>query len=325
MITDNHHRVINYLRLSVTDNCNMRCQYCMPAEGIAFSPTKELLTWDEMFVLCTNLVQLGITKIRITGGEPFVRKGLMDFLTRIAVLKGLQEISITTNATLIGEHIDALKALGIVGINVSMDSLDKERFNNITRRNYFDTVLANVHQLLQKGFKVKINCVVMNGVNHDDIIPFLNFAHAYNADVRFLEEMPFNGHSKGFDGIEWDYIKILGHIRSRFPLVEPMPSAAGATAQNYTIKGRLGSFGIIPSFSRTFCGTCNRLRVSARGELQTCLYTNEGTDLKKYLRPYTDEATLRAVILSAAGKRFKDGFEAEEKNEFKKSMSLIGG
>ena len=325
MLIDNYNRVINYLRLSVTDNCNMRCQYCMPEEGVAFSTLKELLSWEQMFLLATTFIELGIKKIRITGGEPFVRKGLMDFLHRLATVDGLEEISITTNATLIGEHIDALKKLNILNINVSMDSLDKARFNAITRRNYFDVVLNNVHQLLQNGFNVKINCVVMGGQNTEDIIPFINFANDYNVDIRFLEEMPFNGHSKGFNGLEWDYIKIMGHIQSQFPEIQRMQSAPSSTSENYTIQNRKGSFGIIPSFSRTFCGTCNRVRVSATGELQTCLYTNESVSFKKILSEIPDISLIKPFIYAAIQSRFKDGFEAEEKTAFKKSMSLIGG
>lgn len=325
MLIDNHGRVINYLRLSVTDNCNMRCQYCMPAEGIAFSPSKELLTWDEMFLLASTFVELGIKKIRITGGEPFVRKGLMEFLHRLAAVEGLEDISITTNATLIGEHIAALKKLNILNINVSMDSLDKERFNTITRRDYFDVVLNNVHRLLQNGFNVKINCVVMGGQNTDDIIPFINFANDHDVDVRFLEEMPFNGHSKGFDNLEWDYKKIMGVIQSSFSAIHPVSSVAGSTSENYIIDNRKGSFGIIPSFSRTFCGTCNRIRLSAKGELQTCLYTNESISLKKVVSENMNAQSVKPLIIKAIESRFKDGFEAEEKTIFKKSMSLIGG
>jgi cyclic pyranopterin phosphate synthase len=297
----------------------------MPAEGIAFSPSKELLSWDEMFLLASTFVELGINKIRITGGEPFVRKGLMAFLQRLSKVEGLQEISITTNATLIGEHIAALKELNILNINVSMDSLDKERFNAITRRGYFDVVMNNVHRLLQNGFNVKINCVVMGGQNTEDIIPFLDLANDHNVDVRFLEEMPFNGHSKGFDGLEWDHKKIMALIQSRFPAMRRIPSAASSTSENYVIENRRGSFGIIPSFSRTFCGTCNRIRVSARGELQTCLYTNESLSFKKILSEKTDKESIKPIIVKAIKSRFKDGFEAEEKTTLKKSMSLIGG
>ncbi len=303
----------------------MRCQYCMPAEGVAFSHNSELLSWDEMYLLAATFIELGITKIRITGGEPFVRKGLMDFLHRLATIKGLEEISITTNATLIGEHITDLKALGILNVNVSMDSLDKTRFNFITRRDYFDVVYSNLLQMLHSGFNVKINCVVMHGLNTDDILPFIDFAHEHNTAVRFLEEMPFNGHNKSFEKIEWDFLKIIDHIQTKFPQIQRMNDSASSTSENYTIQNRRGSFGVIPSFSRTFCGTCNRIRVSAKGELQTCLYTNESVAFKKLLQQHAQPDLIKPLILAAIDNRFKDGFEAEEKNEFKKSMSLIGG
>ena len=325
MLIDNHNRIIDYMRLSVTDNCNMRCQYCMPAEGVVFSNKNELLTWDEMFLLANAFIESGIKKIRITGGEPFVRKGLMEFLERLTKVDGLEDISITTNATLIGDHIQTLKSLNIRNINVSMDSLDKTRFNKITRRDYFDTVMANVHQLIKNDFNVKINCVVMNGENTDDIIAFVNFANDYNIDVRFLEEMPFNGDGNGFERLEWNYVKIMDHIQSHFKNITRLPALPSSTSQNYIIQNRKGSFGIIPSFSRTFCGTCNRIRVSAKGELQTCLYTNESVAFKKILGGLTDTASLKPFILKAIKSRFKDGFEAEEKTEFKRSMSLIGG
>lgn len=325
MLIDNHNRIIDYLRLSVTDNCNMRCQYCMPAEGVVFSKKEELLTWEEMLLLSRAFIESGIKKIRITGGEPFVRKGLMEFLHQLAKVEGLEDISITTNATLIGAHIQELKNLNIRNINVSMDSLNKERFNRITRRDYFDTVMDNVQQLIKNDFNVKINCVVMNGQNTDDIISFINFANDYNVDVRFLEEMPFNGDNKGFERIEWDYVKILNHIQSNFQNISRIPSLPSSTSQNYSIENRKGSFGIIPSFSRTFCGTCNRIRVSAKGELQTCLYTNESAKFKNILAQFTDTESIKPYILKAINSRFKDGFEAEEKNEFKRSMSLIGG
>lgn len=325
MLIDNHDRIIEYMRLSVTDNCNMRCQYCMPAEGVVFSNKKDLLTWDEMLLLAKAFIESGIKKIRITGGEPFVRKGLMEFLNKLAQVDGLEDISITTNATLIGDHIQELKNLHIRNINVSMDSLDKTRFNRITRRDYFDVVMNNVHQLLLNDFNVKINCVVMNGENTEDIIPFVNFANDHNVDVRFLEEMPFNGDNKGFERLEWNYVKIMDHIQSNFKNITRLPALPSSTSQNYSIENRKGSFGIIPSFSRTFCGTCNRIRVSAKGELQTCLYTNENVAFKKILSEFTDTASIKPFIVKAIKSRFRDGFEAEEKNEFKRSMSLIGG
>lgn len=325
MLIDNHRRPINYLRLAVTDNCNLRCQYCMPAEGVQFAHKDELLSWDELYLMASTFVEMGIDKIRITGGEPFVRKGLMDFLERLARLDGLEEISITTNATLIGPHIQRLKQLDITKINVSFDSLDKARFNHITRRDHFDTVMANVQGMMEEGFDVKLNCVVMDGKNTEDIIPFIEFAQQYPISVRFLEEMPFNGQSSGQAALKWDYIAILEHIKAHFGQLKKLPSAPSSTSLNYTIKGAKGAFGVIPSYSRTFCGTCNRVRVSAKGEMQTCLYATETIDLKSLIRENRNISGLKFSIYTAMQARYKDGFEAENQSVTKRSMTLIGG
>ncbi|MBD8487989.1 GTP 3',8-cyclase MoaA [Echinicola sp. CAU 1574] len=325
MLIDNHGRNINYLRLSVTDNCNLRCQYCMPEEGVNFAHKKDLLTWEEMYTLAKAFVEMGINKIRITGGEPFVRKGLIEFLEKINQLTNLEEISITTNATLIGPHIAQLKKLGITTINVSFDSLDKARFNHITRRDQFDVVMANIYQMMEEGFDVKLNCVVMDGKNTDDIISFIKFVQKHPISVRFLEEMPFNGQSNEKPVLKWDYISIIEHIKSEFGDLERLPAPPTSTSLNYKVKNAKGSFGVIPSYSRTFCGTCNRVRVSAKGEMQTCLYATETIDLKSLLREYTNISELKFSIYTALQARHKDGFEAEKGSVTKKSMTLIGG
>jgi len=325
MLIDNHGRPINYLRLAVTDNCNLRCQYCMPAEGVQFAHKHELLNWEELFIMAQTFVEMGIDKIRITGGEPFVRKGLMDFLEKLESINGLKEISITTNATLIGPHIQKLKQLGITKINVSFDSLDKDRFNHITRRDQYDTVMSNIRRMMEEGFDVKLNCVVMDGKNSEDIIPFIHFVQENPISVRFLEEMPFNGQSSGQAALKWDYIAIMEHIKTHFGTLEKLPSAPSSTSLNYRIKGAKGEFGVIPSYSRTFCGTCNRVRVSAKGEMQTCLYATETIDLKSLVRENRNISGLKFSIYTAMQARHKDGFEAESQSVTKKSMTLIGG
>lgn len=321
MLFDNHGRRMNYLRLSVTDNCNLRCQYCMPSELMHFARTSELMTWEEMLTLTQAFVGLGVDKIRITGGEPFARKGLMCFLEKLARLPGLKNTSLTTNATLIGPYLQVLKDLGITHVNVSLDSLDQQRFYQITRRNYLPTVLYNTYRMLDMGFEVKINCVVMDK-NIQDIVPMIHFANEHNLTVRFLEEMPFNGRETAKSALELDYIKILAHIKAHFPEIERLPTPINATATNYKVVGKKGVFGIIPSFSRTFCGACNRIRVSAKGELQTCLYATESSNLRTFINN-TDK--LKAQIQKALSKRHSTGFDAENHSVLKKSMSVIGG
>jgi molybdenum cofactor biosynthesis protein A len=327
MLIDNHNRKINYLRLAVTDRCNLRCNYCMPAEGIKFAKKENLLTLAELQLLSTIVVDQGIDKIRLTGGEPFVRKDLMPLLETLAGLEGLKEISITTNATLIGPHIGDLKRLGIRNINVSMDAIQEETFKSITRRDHYHTVYDNLMRLIQEDFNVRINFIVLEGQNIQDILPMLTLQEQYPVSVRFLEEMPFNGGSKNFDSIAWNYKKILEYITGAYPDVRKLPAPATSTSINYEIAGHKGSFGLIPSFSRTFCGTCNRLRITATGDVITCLYGKPKTNIREVIRGGNANENLRKAILAAIGQREKTGFEAQQAYEgiFENSMTSIGG
>ncbi len=327
MLIDNHNRKINYLRLAVTDRCNLRCNYCMPSEGINFSKNDKLFTIDELARLSKIMVEMGVDKIRLTGGEPFVRKDLMVLLRQLSTLDGLQDISITTNATLIGPYIDELKELGIKNINVSLDAINRETFERITRRDQYDTVHNNLIRLITEGFNVRINFIALEHQNIQDILPILELMKHYPVSVRFLEEMPFNGGSKKFNTIAWDYKRILEHIRSEYPEIEKLESPKTSTSINYKIKGHAGTFGLIPSFTRTFCGSCNRLRISATGDVITCLYGKPKMNLRTLMRNENAEENVKKEILRAVGSRAKTGFEAQEKHTgvFDSSMTSIGG
>lgn len=327
MLVDNHNRKINYLRLAVTDRCNLRCNYCMPSEGIDFLQSDKLFTIEELCVLSGVLVDQGIDKIRITGGEPFVRKDLMVLLKYLSEQRELKDISITTNATLIGPYIGELKELGIQNINVSLDAINRETFERITRRDQYDTVFGNLERLIAEEFNIRINFIVLNGQNIQDIIPIMELQKYYPVSVRFLEEMPFNGGSRTFNSIHWDYKKILSHIGEYFPDHELLPAPATSTSTNYKIKGHKGTFGLIPSFSRTFCGSCNRLRISASGDVITCLYGKPSLNLRELLRGENGTEAVRMAILQAIGSRAKTGFEAQNgfKDVFEASMTSLGG
>ncbi|KAB7530716.1 GTP 3',8-cyclase MoaA [Flagellimonas olearia] len=328
MLIDNHGRQINYLRLAVTDRCNLRCNYCMPSEGIDFVQNDRLLSIPELKKVSEILVSQGIDKIRITGGEPFVRKDLMVLLRHLAQLEGLKDISVTTNATLIGPHIDELKALGITNINVSLDSINRETFERITRRKQFDTVHDNLIRLITEGFNVRINFIVLEGQNEQDIIPILDVMKHHEVSVRFLEEMPFNGGSKNFNTIKWNYKAILEHIAGTFPNYQKLESPKESTSINYKIDGHKGTFGIIPSFSRTFCGSCNRLRITATGDVITCLYGKPKANLRDMIREESSEEKVKETILKTIGSRAKTGFEAQNEHSntvFDNSMTSIGG
>ena len=327
MLVDNHNRTINYLRLAVTDRCNLRCNYCMPSEGIDFAKNDKLFTIDELSRLSSILVSQGINKIRITGGEPFVRKDVMTLLRQLSDLEGLEDISITTNATLIGPFIDELKQLGIKNINVSLDAIDKATFERITRRDQYDVVHNNLIRLITEGFNVRINFIALDGQNTQDILPILELTKHYDVSVRYLEEMPFNGGSKTFKTIAWDYKRILEHIKEAYPDYYKLESPKTSTSINYKIPGFKGSFGVIPSFSRTFCGSCNRLRISATGDVITCLYAKASTNLRDIMRGSDSEERIKAEILKAIGSRSKTGFEAQKQHStvFESSMTSIGG
>ena len=326
LLFDNHGREMSYLRLAVTDRCNLRCTYCMPAEGISYLPEKKLLSWEEMLRIVHVLNQLGIRKVRITGGEPFVRPGLMEFLQELAKIENL-EICLTTNGVLLENHLDSLQNLGIKNVNLSLDSLDSERFFKITRRNDFDQVYRNLMRMIEANFIVKLNAVVMHGMNETDILPLVNFTKKHPVSVRFIEEMPFNGSGLVEEKLFWDYRRILSHIKTEFPHIEEVPMAYGETSKNYHVPGFMGDVGIIAAFSRTFCGSCNRIRVTSLGQVKTCLYDDGVFDLKEYLRLGVSDEDLKNTMIKIFGERPKDGFEAENnrKGVINESMTSIGG
>ena len=327
MLVDNHNRTINYVRLAVTDRCNLRCNYCMPSEGIDFAENDKLFTIEELSRLSAILVSMGVDKIRITGGEPFVRKDLMVLLRNLSKITALNDISVTTNATLIGPYINELKTLGITNINVSLDAIDRDTFERITRRDQYDIVHNNIIRLITEGFNVRINFIALEGQNTQDILPVLELTKHYDISVRFLEEMPFNGGSRSFDSIAWDYKRILAHIAEVYPEYYKLESPETSTSINYKIPGFKGTFGVIPSFSRTFCGSCNRLRISATGDVITCLYAKSSMNLRDIIRGENAEDKIKEHILKAVGNRAKTGFEAQKKYKdvFSNSMTSIGG
>ena len=328
MLIDNHNRVINYVRLAVTDRCNLRCFYCMPEEGITYVKREELLSFEEMERLMKVLAGHGIEKLRITGGEPFLRKGMFEFLERMAAIDGLNQIHITTNGTMTKGKVDHLKKIGISSVNLSLDSLDKQRFFDITRRDEFDTVMETLNELLEEDIPTKVNCVVMDGQNIDDILPMVNLAKDKPISVRFIEEMPFNGTGDHPETLFWTSAKTLEYIQKEHPLMNKLVDEKNSTSFNYSIPGFKGTVGFIAAYSRLFCGSCNRIRITPQGMLKTCLYDNGVFNVKDILRNGASDQELLLAIQSAIGSRAKDGFEAEKNrgNRFvSESMATIGG
>ena len=326
---DNHGRKINYVRLAVTDRCNLRCFYCMPEEGINYVPRKELLSYEEMLRLLNLLAQMGIQKVRLTGGEPFIRKNMMYFIEEILKIEGIHTLNITTNGTLTAPLIPELKRLGVHSINLSIDTLDKERFFEITRRDEVDKVLNTLDLLLSHEIPTKINAVVMEGKNTQDIIPLTQLTKDQPINVRFIEEMPFNGEGSHYPVLNWNYKKILETITNHFPDIYKLPDPPHSTSLNYHIPGHKGSVGIIPAYSRTFCGSCNRIRITPQGLLKTCLYDNGIFNIRNIMRSGASNEEIRFAFLEAIGNRAANGFEAEKNRKnglpVSESMSTIGG
>lgn len=327
MLTDKHGRTISYLRIAVTDRCNLRCHYCMPECGIDFVQRRDLLTFEELIRLARIHANMGVNKVRITGGEPFVRKDLLKFIKNLSSIPGIDEVHVTTNGTVTEDKIDQFKSAGISGVNLSLDTLNPQKFYEITRRDEFDKVMSSFHGLLEHNIPVKINTVVMQGVNEGELETMSLLAKKHPVEVRFLEEMPFNG-SKIDRSALLSAPNIESRLKSFFPSLKRVSAEPHETVNRYNVEGFTGSLGIIPSFTRTICGGCNRIRVTPTGQLKTCLYDNGVLDLRSLLRSEASDEFIAATIQSAVSLKPKDGFEAEKlvnNKHNRESMATIGG
>ena len=282
-LADRSGRKINYLRLSVTDRCNMRCIYCMPADGIAKLGHAEILSYEQLLEIAAAAVSLGIEKIRVTGGEPLIRAGILDFLTQLAAISGLKQLVLTTNGVCLAEQAQALKNVGVQRLNVSLDSLQPEIFRQLTRRNLLHEVLSGIDAADRAGLSYKINMVVMRGRNDGEIIDFAELAAKRNCAVRFIEYMPIlkdrNWRSLLVPGEE-----ILQRLTTRFDLQPVAEGALSGPAQEFKISGTRGRIGVIAPLSGHFCRNCNRIRITAAGKVKTCLFSEHESDLKPVLQ-----------------------------------------
>ncbi len=273
-----------------------------------------------MLRICALFVKMGVEKIRITGGEPFVRKDIMPLLAALSEMSGVQQLTITTNGVLTAPFVPELKKLGIRTVNLSVDTLNRDRFFAITHRDELPAVLHTLEALLTQGIEVKINAVVMDGKNIDDIVPLVELTRDLPVSVRFIEEMPFNGTGSHYPVLRWNYLRILEAIRVYFPDIQKVQDPAFSTSYNYHIPGHKGGVGIIAAYSRSFCGTCNRLRITPLGMLKTCLYDNGVLNVKDLMRNGKTDDEISAVLQGAIQHRTKDGWEAE-KNVMHESMA----
>ena len=283
LLKDSFGRKHDYLRISITEHCNLRCTYCMPEEGILLTPKPNLMTADEIVSVAQTFVSLGVTKIRLTGGEPLIRKDAAEIIVRLGKL-GIN-LTITTNGILVPNFIETFKEAKIKNINISIDSLIKDKFNAITRRDYFDVVQKNINVLLNEKFNVKLNVVLIKAFNDNEILDFIAYTKNKDVQVRFIEFMPFSGN-------QWDksklvsYDEILDVIQSKYAIseIERLQDAPNDTAKNFKIDKHIGTFAIISSVTNPFCSTCNRIRLTADGKLKNCLFSNVETSLLETLR-----------------------------------------
>ena len=322
-LVDNFGRQITTLRLSITDQCDLSCRYCRP-QGCASSPSADIMSWPELIRTVDIFSRLGITRIRITGGEPFNRKGLLPFLSKVrAFFPG--GLYLTTNGVRIAPQLAELEKTGIDGINLSLDTLDRERFIHITGVDALDGVLNTMIGILDHRIPLKINTVIMNGINTDDILSISQLAHLFPVQVRFIEEMLFTAkdynRQKIFTAREIE--KVLRHVYND---MNPVP-ASSTTARMYRIRGFRGFVGIIAGHSRWFCTNCNRIRVTADGRVKTCLYAENGLSLKSLFRHGLSDAAIVTEIRRSLLSRPRNGFIAENQGSRRRTdnMSVIGG
>ncbi len=324
MIIDNFGRPMNYLRIAVTDKCNLRCTYCMPHENMVFLPKKEILTYEELLRIISIFSDLGVNKIRFTGGEPFVRTDFIDLIEYTSRLKGIENVNITTNGILTYPHLERLKEIHGLKLNISLDTLVPEKFILITKRDAFQSVMKTIEKSIATGIRTKLNVVVQNGVNDNEIIDFVEHFKNLPVNVRFIEQMPFN-ETKEIQSI-CDAEKIKSILSSQYELTQ-LPFQKNRTTTDYKIDSGDFTIGIIAAFTRNFCNTCNRIRLTSTGKIKTCLYADPGLDVKELLRNGSTDGEIAQQLTSTVKNRHKDGKEAEKyrKSYILESMSKIGG
>ena len=322
---DTHGRQIDYMRISLTDRCNLRCRYCTPEEIVSIGH-QEILRFEEILEICRHAVTLGITKFKITGGEPLVRKGCISFLRDLKNIPGVTQVTITTNGVLLKESLSELEDIGIDGINISLDTLNETSYESITRRNEFSRVWDAVLAAQASKIHTKINCVLLKGVNDHEFFDLIELARDYCLDVRFIEIMPI-GFGKGLNG--YCKAELLEMLEKKYPHYELQNKVLGNGPASYiSIPGFKGSIGFIDAIHGKFCDKCNRIRLTSDGILKLCLYYENGIDLKKLLRSDTSpEEILKAMEKNIYKKPTEHQFHlvAKEGSEELKKMSQIGG
>ena len=327
MLRDSYGRVIGDLRISITDRCNFRCTYCIPVENIQWKRRDEILSYEEIIRLVKIFASFGVRKLRVTGGEPLLRPDVLSLLERLAAIEGIEDLALTTNGKYLPQFASGLRAAGVKRLNISLDSLVPEKFLAMTRRDALGDVLEGIEAASRAGFDpVKINAVVIRGINDDEVVEFARFARSGGHSVRFIEFMPLDS------GHTWSMAQvvpgkeILETLRASMDLV-PLPARSAAeTATRWGFAGGRGEIGIIAPVTAPFCGNCNRIRMTADGNLRTCLFSLVEHDVKTYLRDGSSDAEIAAAIEAAVWKK-EAGHQINRENfiQPERTMSCIGG
>ena len=328
MLIDSYQRKIDYLRVSVTDRCNLRCVYCMPAEGIDTMSCKDILSYEEMIRIIRVAAAHGVTKVRITGGEPLVRKNISNFINKISKIKGIKDLSLTTNGVLLKNFARNLAGAGLKRVNVSLDSLNPQKYEKITLSDHIYRVFEGLEEAEKLGLTpVKINVVIIKGLNDDEIVDFAMLTKKKPYHIRFIEYMPFNAQE------DWNIHKCISSSEiiteiNRFQKIFPVErkGEVAGPANNYRFEDGVGELGFISPISDHFCSSCNRLRLTADGRLRTCLFSDDEINIKSFMREGCSDEELERVLFGAVKTKPKNHIIGE--NLFKKctrSMTLIGG
>lgn len=319
-IIDRFGRPHTYLRISLTDRCNLRCFYCMPEEGIELTEKENIMSLEEIIGIAKVFRSMGVDTIRLTGGEPTVRKNF-DYLVR-ELAKLEVTLKLTTNGILLDRYLHLFEETGLRKINISLDTLDKTRSVFISKRDYFDRIMNNLEQALQGPFDIKLNVVLIKGINDREINDFIYLTKSKNLSVKFIEFMPFKGN-------QWDWSRGVSRetieetVRGKFGQIERLPDPRHSTSANYQVNGHKGSFGIVSTITNPFCADCNRIRLTADGKMKNCLFAASETDL---LNPFRKREDIRELILnSIKNKKYsRDGMELKmEAKHYEKNRSMI--
>ncbi len=337
-LQDRHGRTFDYVRIAVIEQCNLRCTYCMPEEGVQFKEKDMVLRTDEILRVVELLARMGVRKVRFTGGEPLVRPDIIDIVSRTASTPGVKATHLTTNGLLFPKYAEALRDAGLHGVNISLDSLEEEKFEEITRRGGLDKVLESIDLAVDLGFpRVKVNVVLMRGFNEDELHAFCEMTKDKPITVRFIEFMPFDAHQIWESGQHFaSAADLCGQIEKHYPGIT---TASGTRTEHhiYQAPGYAGKIAVIPAFTRSLCGNCSRIRVTADGNIMNCLYSEQPYYLKDILRNGASDEDVVGLFRQAYDEKYKDGFEAKKAasiaakinvsdiNRSRASMTQIGG